>query len=152
VHLARRVDELRPDVHVFGHTHLGWDATIDGVRYLQAPLSYPEERKMRLGTVAISTTFPHGPRPTPLLVYDAATRCQPPRYDAGWSNFYAKYPRRPDLRHLLAPRAAKRYKPVAGVGKVGYLEEADHISRVSPAWTLGPPNAVARETNQNETY
>lgn len=27
--------------HVFGHTHFCWDAVIDGVRYVQAPLAYP---------------------------------------------------------------------------------------------------------------
>lgn len=34
-------------VHVFGHTHIPWDETIDGVRYVQNPLSYPYERKRR---------------------------------------------------------------------------------------------------------
>ncbi|CAE7323000.1 unnamed protein product [Symbiodinium natans] len=36
VYLRKRVEELRPDVHVFGHTHFGWDAVHDGVRYVQA--------------------------------------------------------------------------------------------------------------------
>jgi len=34
--LNERVRRLSPDVHVFGHTHFGWDATIEGVRYMQA--------------------------------------------------------------------------------------------------------------------
>ena len=34
-------------VHVFGHTHIPWDETIDGVRYVQNPLAYPFERKRR---------------------------------------------------------------------------------------------------------
>lgn len=34
-------------VHVFGHTHIPWDETIDGVRYVQNPLAYPHERKRR---------------------------------------------------------------------------------------------------------
>jgi hypothetical protein len=34
-------------VHVFGHTHFGWDATLDGIRYIQAPVSYPHEWKQR---------------------------------------------------------------------------------------------------------
>jgi hypothetical protein len=131
-----------------GQTHLGWDATLDGVRYLQAPLAYPEERKIRLGTVAIGSGFPHGERPAPLLVYDALLSTYPP----GWSNFYARYPRRPDLCHLLAPRAGKRYQPVHGVGKVGYFREGDHVHAVTPAWKLGAPNAVRLEDNQNEYY
>ena len=39
----------RPDCHVFGHTHFGWDQVLDGVRYIQAPLSYPSERKRDQG-------------------------------------------------------------------------------------------------------
>lgn len=35
---------LKPDVHVFGHTHFGYDMELDGIRYLQAPLATPAER------------------------------------------------------------------------------------------------------------
>ncbi len=34
-------------VHIFGHTHIPWDETIEGVRYVQNPLAYPHERKRR---------------------------------------------------------------------------------------------------------
>ena len=34
------------NVHVFGHTHINIDRSIDGVRYLQNALRYPRERKM----------------------------------------------------------------------------------------------------------
>ena len=37
----------REHVHVFGHTHFGWDQTIDNVRYVQAAVSYPHEWKQR---------------------------------------------------------------------------------------------------------
>lgn len=47
----------KPDIHLFGHTHFGWDATLDGIRYVQAPLSYPNERKMRLASIKINN-FP----------------------------------------------------------------------------------------------
>lgn len=26
----------KPDVHIFVHTHFGWDTVLDGVRYVQA--------------------------------------------------------------------------------------------------------------------
>ena len=43
--LAKRIQQLRPVAHVFGHTHFNWDSTIDGVRYVQRPLAYPKERR-----------------------------------------------------------------------------------------------------------
>jgi hypothetical protein len=43
--LDARVKTLAPECHVFGHTHFGWDAVHDGVRYVQAPLAYPKEQK-----------------------------------------------------------------------------------------------------------
>ena len=30
--LGRRVRALRPHMHVFGHSHFGWDQTLDGTR------------------------------------------------------------------------------------------------------------------------
>ncbi|XP_057446513.1 uncharacterized protein LOC130738532 isoform X2 [Lotus japonicus] len=43
--------------HVFGHTHFCWDAVVDGIRYVQAPLAYPRERKRRMnGGVAFVFT------------------------------------------------------------------------------------------------
>ena len=156
-YLARRIAALRPKVHCFGHTHLGWDMTLDdGVRYLQAPLAYPDERRQRLGTVACGTDFPYGSRGgvanTPVLVYDAIERRYPPKYDAGWSNFYAKYPRRPDLCHLLAPRTTRRWeRQTGGGGAVGFFEAGDQ-TRVTPPWKLGPANAVRSEDNQQERF
>ena len=91
--LRRRVEALRPAL-VFGHTHFGWDATIDGVRYVQPCLAYPQERAKRLGTVFCGAAFLHGTPAAPLCVYDVAAGF-PPRYDAGWSNFYSRFPRQP---------------------------------------------------------
>ena len=33
-------------LHVFGHTHVNWDACADGVHYVQNALRYPNERRM----------------------------------------------------------------------------------------------------------
>jgi|AntAceMinimDraft_12_1070368.scaffolds.fasta_scaffold117182_1 hypothetical protein len=43
----------REHVHVFGHTHFGWDHTLDGIRYIQAPVSYPNEWKQRPGSLTV---------------------------------------------------------------------------------------------------
>lgn len=45
--LASRLAALRPDVHVFGHTHFSWDASLHGTRFVQWPLAYPSERARR---------------------------------------------------------------------------------------------------------
>ncbi|EMS53381.1 hypothetical protein TRIUR3_27665 [Triticum urartu] len=34
--------------HVLGHTHFCWDYAVDNIRYVQAPLAYPRERKRRI--------------------------------------------------------------------------------------------------------
>ena len=56
---------MQPLAHVFGHTHFAWDATLDdsedksgggrGTRYIQAPLCYPLERKLRWVEVLLRT-------------------------------------------------------------------------------------------------
>ena len=38
---------LGSELHVFGHSHISWDETIDGVRYRQHQLGYPQERRDR---------------------------------------------------------------------------------------------------------
>jgi hypothetical protein len=43
-YIQRRIEELRPIAHIFGHTHFAWDAVVGGVRYVQWPLAYPQER------------------------------------------------------------------------------------------------------------
>ena len=74
----------------------------------QAALSYPKERRTRIGTVAIGDFFPEtAEAPTPLLIYDGDAAAFPPRYDAGWSNFYDRYERTPSVTHLLPPYAAQ---------------------------------------------
>ncbi|KAH8097774.1 calcineurin-like phosphoesterase [Aureococcus anophagefferens] len=113
--LGDRVAELKPDVHVFGHTHFGWDATHDGVRYLQPCLAYPSERRVRLTTVAAGD-FPHAKGP--LLVFDGSRF--PARYVCGWSSFYEHNERRPDVTHVVPDYVARAYKRVAGVGEVGW--------------------------------
>jgi hypothetical protein len=154
--LFARIERLAPALHVFGHTHFGWDATLRGVRYIQAPLSYPKERSGRLGTVATGETFPHGDPPTPVLIFDGAARGFPPRYDAGWSNWYTMYPRMPQLSHILAPWVAGAYKRVPGVGETGWFGDAVdpttglRLGTPQSAWKLGPKSAVTFEEQQGK--
>jgi predicted phosphodiesterase len=42
--LDAHIRQLKARVHVFGHSHIGCDRLIDGVRYVQQPLRYPRER------------------------------------------------------------------------------------------------------------
>mmetsp|Transcript_66971 Transcript_66971/g.150544 ORF Transcript_66971/g.150544 Transcript_66971/m.150544 type:complete len:535 (-) Transcript_66971:99-1703(-) len=44
--LERQIRRLRqpPALHVFGHTHVGWDTVLDGLRYLHWPLGNVRER------------------------------------------------------------------------------------------------------------
>jgi predicted phosphohydrolase len=44
--IEEMVRKINSKLHVFGHTHINVDHTIDGVRYLQNGLRYPRERKM----------------------------------------------------------------------------------------------------------
>ncbi|GLI67157.1 hypothetical protein VaNZ11_011370 [Volvox africanus] len=53
-YLADRILRLRPQMHVFGHTHFAWDAVRDGIRYVQAPLAYPSERRFRLRSLVMT--------------------------------------------------------------------------------------------------
>ena len=162
--LMERVEALQPAVHVFGHvcssprrslyrafhhsrspaprplalsqTHFGWDATLDGVRYLQAPLSYPEERRARLASIRTGGDFPSSSLPAPLLVYDSAPAAEgggfPRRYNAAWSNFYARYARDPTLSNYLPSYSAHLYKAVHGVGQIGWGPGIDR------AWGFAP--------------
>ncbi|EFJ47257.1 hypothetical protein VOLCADRAFT_105217 [Volvox carteri f. nagariensis] len=52
--LAERVRRLRPHLHLFGHTHFAWDAVHDGIRFVQAPLAYPSERRFRLRSLVMA--------------------------------------------------------------------------------------------------
>ncbi len=48
---------LRPQLHVFGHTHFAWDAEASGIRCIQAPLCYPNERRHRLRSIVVGSQW-----------------------------------------------------------------------------------------------
>ncbi|KAK8599633.1 hypothetical protein V6N13_077546 [Hibiscus sabdariffa] len=69
--------------HVFGHTHFCWDAIVDGIRYVQAPLAYPRERKRRMNGHGGETWLP-------FCIYsdgDFAAKVMP----CYWSDYYASF-------------------------------------------------------------
>ena len=43
--IDRLIRTLRPEVHVFGHSHINCDRVIDGIRYIQHAMLYPRERE-----------------------------------------------------------------------------------------------------------
>lgn len=87
--------------HVFGHTHFCWDSTLDGIRYVQAPLAYPSERAKRVNG---------GAGWLPFLLYDSSrgglvggpVACH-------WSDYYRAHAREPDNTEL-APWVAGLYE------------------------------------------
>jgi hypothetical protein len=135
-YLRARVAEIGPTLHLFGHTHFGWDATLDdGVRYVQAPLSYPAERKMRLRSIELYG-FPEvraGQPRQPLCLWDpaggtgsaglagrllpasstaAAGTAAARRLGGHWSRYYETHARTPENTTDLAPYVASNYKRI----------------------------------------
>ncbi|MQL72226.1 hypothetical protein Taro_004557 [Colocasia esculenta] len=87
--------------HVFGHTHFCWDTVLDGIRYVQAPLSYPRERKRRMNG---------GEDWLPFCLYNRGlTDTLSPCW---WSDYYRSNKREPDNTDL-APWVARFYKRVS---------------------------------------
>ncbi|ONI09583.1 hypothetical protein PRUPE_5G246200 [Prunus persica] len=84
--------------HVFGHTHFCWDSVLHGIRYVQAPLAYPRERKRRMNG---------GDKWLPFCIYshgkfsDRLSPCY-------WSDYYSTNPRTPHNTQL-APWVARFY-------------------------------------------
>ncbi len=110
--LGRRVQTMAPDVHVFGHTHFAWDMTLDGVRYIQAALGYPTERRSRWHTLQVGEFGAQGP----LLLWDSdAARGGGggragivPKLECRWSGYYEHHARAPqDHAFELASYAAR---------------------------------------------
>jgi len=56
-YLAARMKQLKPDVHIFGHTHFSYDVRLGGTRYVQWPLSYPAEQKYAPTAIALTTAL-----------------------------------------------------------------------------------------------
>mmetsp|Transcript_2750 Transcript_2750/g.4246 ORF Transcript_2750/g.4246 Transcript_2750/m.4246 type:complete len:409 (-) Transcript_2750:1585-2811(-) len=99
--LERQVRRLQPHLHLFGHTHIPIDLTLDGIRYVQWPLGYARE-----ATAQCSKIFSSGP----LLVYDSRLGSGPgglppnmTSLDTHWSKYYRESSRDESQMEDLAP-------------------------------------------------
>ena len=41
--LEEQLRRLAPDIHVYGHSHINRNVRIDGIRYINNALGYPQE-------------------------------------------------------------------------------------------------------------
>ncbi|ERN10220.1 uncharacterized protein LOC18438392 [Amborella trichopoda] len=86
--------------HMFGHTHFCWDIWLQGIRYVQAPLAYPRERKRGMNG---------GAEWLPFCIFDSENGGLPPKLsECYWSDYYTSHKREPDNTQL-APWVAKYY-------------------------------------------
>ena len=102
---------IREHVHVFGHTHFGWDMTLQGIRYIQAPVSYPNEWKQRPGSLTVGpdargaefNLAPHAQQPlddAPLCIWGEKCGGFVGPMNARWSDHYNSNPREPENMEL----------------------------------------------------
>jgi Icc-related predicted phosphoesterase len=113
--LQKRVRKLKPKVHVFGHTHFGWDMEIEGTRFIQTPLAYPSERERRMKSLYVGEggEEEHGstfPQPLfPLKIFDSEGNKFETHFWAHWSHSYTTRERDPENTEL-APWVKDRWK------------------------------------------
>ncbi|XP_015966114.1 uncharacterized protein LOC107489859 [Arachis duranensis] len=99
IHGAEGRKDASSACHVFGHTHFCWDAVVDGIRYVQAPLAYPRERKRRMNG---------GENWLPFCIY-AENKFSERLNPCFWSDYYSANPRTPHNTEL-APWVARFYR------------------------------------------
>tara|TARA_R110002050_G_scaffold208917_1_gene344980 strand:- start:1360 stop:2490 length:1131 start_codon:yes stop_codon:yes gene_type:complete len=108
IYLQQRVKDMKPILHVFGHTHFGWDTILeDGIRYVQMALANPRERQQRMKSLYVGTDPSMIEEPSiPLLVLttywkeDDEEDVLIPQYWASWSEHYKKEKRSPENTEL----------------------------------------------------
>ena len=132
-HLGELVLSLKPDVHVFGHTHIPIDIDLDGTYYLQWPLGSPREqsrqcaRAKALGPLELYSTDSGVRR----LGHDGA----PDR--TAWGQYYSDKPRTPSVTEpapwvaSYRKRRAKKVREPRVPNHAGYDEEVASLSRRS---------------------
>lgn len=146
LHLKKRVEELKPDVHIFGHTHFGYDMDVDGIRYLQAALGTPAERTWG-GSIVTLGDFPQERRPC--LVWSGAWSM---RHRSAWTQYYQRYGRRAEVTELVPSVCCNLYTPKVTAGA---RARSGWIKGRMPIWLFGPletrlqeAQMVTREVNE----
>ena len=125
-------------LHAFGHSHLAWDQSIEGIRYVHVPLAYPREWEQRRRSLEIgSMNGEDSEMRLPVCIWDSSSSSTPssspnvgndegnesntaattttsgfPTYWLGgwWSKYYAVMERQPHRNTELAPWAARRFR------------------------------------------
>eukprot|EP00435_Cladocopium_sp_Y103_P045191 s1445_g12.t3 len=135
-YLRKRVEDLRPDIHVFGHTHFGYDLEVEGIRYVQAPLSMSSERHSRGTTVALGD-FPDGlPFSHPFMVWHSRSGWAP-KSQGAWSAYVERYGRRPDVTWLVPSYVADSgLEPITS--STGKKPKVGWLPGRAPVWLFGP--------------
>ena len=111
--LDKQIRTLQSDLHIFGHTHIPIDVSVDGQRYIQWPLGYLREASMACAPVRRLCG--------PLLVYSTAEEdgapggipSDIPSQNAFWSGYYRHENRMPESLKGIAPDLTARLMAVS---------------------------------------
>ncbi len=144
VNSGKGVDHL----HAFGHSHLSWDAVIEGIRYVHVPLAYPKEWEQRRRSLEIgSMKGAVREKRFPVCIWSndneqcdtLSNHCGngfPKDWLGGWwSKYYSIMDRQPHRNNELAPWVAQRFRKLPK----GVVSDFDH-SKVEMEHKLQHPS------------
>mmetsp|Transcript_9707 Transcript_9707/g.16966 ORF Transcript_9707/g.16966 Transcript_9707/m.16966 type:complete len:490 (+) Transcript_9707:70-1539(+) len=86
-YLGRRLQQLRPDVHVFGHSHFSWDQKLDGIRYISPAMGMRRDRASGAIGLADDLLANHDKElsPAPMWLIWDIKQGFPEKYKTSWS-------------------------------------------------------------------
>eukprot|EP00931_Biecheleriopsis_adriatica_P045500 TRINITY_DN26061_c0_g1_i1.p1 TRINITY_DN26061_c0_g1~~TRINITY_DN26061_c0_g1_i1.p1 ORF type:complete len:445 (-),score=89.14 TRINITY_DN26061_c0_g1_i1:149-1306(-) len=136
--VRQRVAQLKPDLHIFGHSHFPWDMTLeDGVRYKSWPLGTPAEQARRIQSYPAQEIESWHPLP----VFDSIGRHYPCSPACWYSLMYTRIKREP-ASSQMAPFVAAAYCPDAPVVPSNII---------SPGAAIPPANEEQRQRRERFT-